>query len=355
MSRCVFGVRALVALFPALACPVVASAQNTTSDPGQLVFLLAASEPGGMSDGLHRLIRAELTHSAPQRLVDVPSQSLGDLQREAGCEGLDATCLGRVARFLGCEFAVLLRVGSSPDGRVVASLEMVSSTGQVRGSAERVAAGPRADVALASEVPAFVDEMFGRGSPDESEPGLPPSNEPPPTDAPTPGPSGDATAAEDEPNDSAVTDRVSDDEGQEESRAVDATPRASSPRLVARADNDSSDLPLVAGGSLLGLAALSGIAGLVTGLVAASAEDEWLASMRESRAEVDEALDARDRAQRWATTTNVLLISAGVLATAGAVLLVIGMASEDEEPLPLAIVPTSDGAVAVLQFGGLPW
>ena len=121
--------------------------------PGQLVFLPVSGDGAGVSDGLHRLIRAELTHSAPQRLIDVPPQSLGDLQREAGCDALEAGCLGRIARFLGCEVAVLLRVGSSQGGRVVATLELVSAAGEVRGRAERVAAGPRADVALTAAVP----------------------------------------------------------------------------------------------------------------------------------------------------------------------------------------------------------
>ena len=342
-----------------------ARAQGPSGAAGQLVFLPVSGDGAGVSDGLHRLIRAELTHSAPQRLIDVPPQSLGDLQREAGCDALEAACLGRIARFLGCEVAVLLRVGSSQGGRVVATLELVSAAGEVRGHAERVAAGPRADVALTAAVPGFVDELFGRApeAPQESPSaaastratGSGSSAVPPPET----GPRGSRAPDEESPGveaSSSSADCLSD----REPRAVGETPRASSPRIErdhARTIGDSeggSDFPLVAGGSLLGLGMLAGIAGLVTGLVAASAEDEWLAAPRESRADIDQALDERDRAERWATTTNVLLVSAGVLAAAGVALLVVGMASEDEdEGARLSVVPVRAGAVAVLSVEGL--
>ena len=158
---------------------------------------------------------------------------------------------------------------------------------------------------------------------------------------------------------SAAGDEASPDV-QRDARPVGETPRASSPRIErdrARVTGDNeggSDFPLVAGGSLLGLGMLAGIAGLVTGLVASNAEDEWLAAPRESRADVDQALDDRDRAERWATTTNVLLVSAGVLAAAGVALLVVGMAGDDEdEGARLAVVPVREGAVAVLRVEGL--
>ena len=345
----------------ALSTVLSLAAEAQPSDPGQLVLLPVAGDGSGVSDGLHRLVRSELTHSAPQRLIDVPPQSLGDLQREAGCEELDAPCLGQIASFLGCDFAVLLRVGSSQGGRVVVTVELVSDSGEARGRAERVAVGPRADVVLAAAVPDLVDELFGLAPSQDtsSTPGAPPSRRPGPailSSVARPDPTTTANAdTTDSASETSGPEDVGEEEPASETTEVPETLAGSRPRIPDRTgDETSNDFPLVVGGSLLGLGALAGVAGLITGLVAANAEDEWQAAPRDSRAQVDSALASRDRAERWATTTNILLVSAGVLGVAGVAFLIAAAVGGDEAPPAVAVVPTLDGAMAYWNVGEIP-
>lgn len=323
------------------------AAQAQPASPGQLVFLPVAGDGAGISDGLHRLVRAELTHSAPQRLIDVPPQSLRDLQREAGCEELDPSCLGQIASFLGCDFAVLLSVGSSQDGRVVATVQLVSDSGEARGRAERVAVGPRADVVLAAAVPDLVTELFG----------LAPSRETSAPQAPPPESSEPAilSSVTTRGSETPASGDVADEAPPIERTTVPETSVGSRPRIPDRTNAATSDdFPVIVGGSLLGLGALAGIAGLVTGLVAVDAEDDWQAAPRDSREQVDSALEARDRAERWATTTNILLVSAGVLGVAGVAVLIAALAGDDDAPPRVTVMPTLDGAMAFWNVGELP-
>jgi hypothetical protein len=109
-------------------------------------------------------------------------------------------------------------------------------------------------------------------------------------------------------------------------------PPAPPPRETSAESGGSSPLR-VAGFSAIGVGAVLGGAAIVTGVKALSARDEFDASGHTSR-------DAHDRADSLRTTTNVLLVAAGVLA-AGGLVLVLTAPSGAEKKTSLHVGPGS--------------
>lgn len=283
---------ALVLCGPALAPPATL-AQDT---PLTAVLSASISDDSLRSTGgaIERVIRARIEPLGVVRVAGTPALGLNDLQLAVGCMGETNECLTAVAGQLEVDALLLPAVDRAGSETVVSVTFFDRRNGQSRRAVRR--AEQEAD--LLESVEGLLRELFGLPpAPVEPDPGTGPG-----------------------------------------------------PRPVRGGGGGGISLPglIVAG---VGVLAVGG--GVVFGLMAQSSEDEYATAPTMTPAEIDAAIEIRDRAETQALLANIFFAAGGALVLGGAALILLGGDDEAESGTERAwIAPSVTPAGTYLAVGG---
>jgi hypothetical protein len=231
----------------------------------------AGPELEPLAGALDRVLRAELDQLKVVDTAGTPALALGELQLAVGCVGETPACLAAVAKQLEVEILVLTNLDRAGDQTVLTIAVFDLKKSTIKRGVRR-GSGAKAEADLLGGVDPLLRELFG----------LP----------------------------------------------------AALPRPVAKIDpNAGKELPLPAlvVGGIGGVALLTGG---IFGAMSSSTENAYAEAPVNSKAEIDAAIELRDRASSQATTANVLFALGGAAIVTGAILLFFPQkkSSAEEDP-----------------------
>lgn len=239
------------------------AASPEAAAPGRVptaILLPTLGQPdlAGLAGAVERVLRQQIDAVPEVDSAATPSLDLEGLQLAVGCVADNDDCLRAVAAQLKVEVVVAPQLDRAGDDLVLSVLQFRGDRTPARRQVVRRAHGSSSESQLLTEIPGIVDELYDRAAP--------PTYHPPP-----------------------------------------AMVEAPAPPVVA---------PwwpwavLGGGGALV-------VTGLVVGAIASGTESDYAAAPTDTEAQVDQALELRERAEGQATGANVLLVAGLALAAAG--------------------------------------
>lgn len=222
-----------------------------------LLPTLARPDLAGLGGAVERVLRQQIDAVPEVDSAATPSLDLQGLQLAVGCVADNDDCLRAVAAQLKVQVLVAPQLDRAGDTLVLSVLQFRGDRTPARRQVVRRTSGSARDSQLLTEIPGIVDELYDRTAP--------PTYEPKVLAAPPPLPA-----------------------------AQPWWPWA-----------------------VLGGGAALVVGGLVLGAVASGTESDFADAPTDTEAQVDQALELKDRAQGQATGANVLLVAGLVVAAAG--------------------------------------
>lgn len=287
-----FGAVGLALALSLAIVPGVATAQSA----GRVGVLRSTGSaiPAALANDVDAALLRDLRSIAGIEDPMVSPVEYAEIQLSVGCSDETRGCLETIARTAEVSALVVRELSTAEDGTVRLELRYFDAASTDPPAAARSEAPLASSAALTAEVPSLVRRLFGI-----PEVAAPAPHAPAPEGAPPP---------------------------------------------AARADDRGA--PVVAW-TVIGAGAVVLTAGIVVGAVAASDYEDWKKRPIDSMAQADEASDELDALSSRALVANVLM-PVGVVALGVGVALLLFDAGDDE-PAPLDVAPSKDGAVVTLR------